>query len=161
MKIAGRKVKTTAVFVAAFLGTYLLLRSCEAGAETIVEITPLTFIAGNHYEGAAISATERFGRYDIGITLMSGLHCDCERGSAPGNLGAHALRTVEWKRLEMGLGVAYWQNQTPAWSSNTTFTLHWGLNFDRWSIRHRHYSTGGASERNGGLDVLSVGYSFP
>lgn len=152
------RIKATAVFVAAFLVLFFTMRACEA--ETIAEVAPATFIAGNQYQGGAITAVERFGRYDFGVTLMSELQCDCRRGDSPGNLGVHVVRTVAWKRLELGLGAAYWQNQTPAWSSNTTFSLHWGLTFGDWSIRHRHYSTGGASERNGGLDVLAIGYRF-
>ena len=164
------KIKPTHVAVALFLVGFLLIRCAEA--ETIFEAAPNTaFIAGNHYDGALISATERFGKYDIGVTLASSLNCECERGDSPGNLGIHAQRIVTWKRLEMGLGAAYWQNQTPAWNSNTTFALSVGLDLDglrilglrldRWRITHRHYSTGGASDRNGGLDLLTIGYSFP
>lgn len=156
-----RKVRLTHIAIAIFLIVVLTLLAIESKAETIAEAAPATFIAGHHYDGAGISMTERFGgRYDLGITLMSALQCACSRGDAPGNLGVHAQRIVAWRALELGLGVAYWQNQTPAWSSNTTFALHWGFRLGHWRIVHRHYSTGGASDRNGGLDLLTVGYNF-
>src|SRR5690606_21481450 len=120
----------------------------SASADTIFEIAPAAFIGGDYSGGFAISMTERVKQYDVGITLMSELR------DRPGNLGIHLQRIVNRGGFEMGLGVAYWQNQT-AWSANTTFSLHWGYDFGRWSIRHRHYSTGGASDRNSGLDFLT------
>jgi hypothetical protein len=154
--------KATTWLVLAFVVVFIAVRCQESKADTIFELIPATaFIAGKHYTGAGISITERFAdRYDVAAILMTEQHCDCKRGNAVGNLGVHAQRIVQWKRLELGLGAAYWQNQTPAWSSNTTFALSWGLNFGNVGIRHRHYSTGGASDRNGGLDLLTIGYRF-
>jgi hypothetical protein len=63
--------------------------------------------------------------------------------------------------FEMGIGVSYWHNKTPAWNSHTPFLLHLGWNFnDQWAVKWRHFSTGGSSSKNGGLDYLSLSYSF-
>lgn len=154
--------KPTTWLVLLFVILYILVRSNESKADTLFELMPSSsFIAGQHYTGAGLSVTERFaGKYDVGAMLMTEQQCGCKRGESPGNLGIEAQRIVTWKHLELGVGVAYWHNQTPAWSSNTTFALHWGLVFGNWSFRHRHYSTGGSSDRNAGLDLLTVGYSF-
>lgn len=154
--------KATTWLVLAFVVAFIAVRCQESSADTLFELIPSTaFIAGKHYTGGGLSITERFAdRYDVGATLMTELNCDCKRGDSHGNLGVYAQRIVQWKRLELGLGAAYWQNTTPAWSSHTTFALSWGLNFGNFGIRHRHYSTGGASERNGGLDLLTIGYRF-
>lgn len=71
------------------------------------------------------------------------------------------MRVAEYKRFQIGIGISYWHNQSPAWNSNTPFTLMigWQIN-DRWSIKERHFSTGGSSSKNGGLDMLTIGYTF-
>ena len=153
--------KPTTVAVLLFVIGFMLLQGCETKADTIFEAIPITFIAGQPYKGVGLMMTERFSdRYDLSVMLTTQQTCDCKRGDSPGNLGVTAQRIVQWKRLEMGLGAAYFHNKTPAWNSNTTFALSWGLHFASWSVRHRHYSTGGSSTTNGGWDLLTIGYAF-
>ena len=156
-----RWMKPTGYMVLAFVCLYFWIRSAEA--DTLLEVMPATiFVGGDHYQGAGLSLTERFsGRYDLGVLLMTEMQCgDCRRGPGEGNLAIHATRVVHYKAFEMGIGAAYWQNQTIYFNSNTSFALHWGFSHNRWSIRHRHFSTGGSSERNSGLDMLTIGYNF-
>lgn len=154
--------KPATILVLIFIIVFVVMRCQEANAETTFELLPNTvFIGGKHHIGTGLVATERFAnKYDVGILLLTEQQCRCERDDFVGNLGVHAQRIVQWKLLELGLGIAYWQNQSTAWSSNTTFALHWGLNFGNWTLKHRHYSTGGASEQNAGLDMLTIGYAF-
>ena len=144
----------------------------EATAETIVRVTPETmFVAGNKYDGSALSIVERFSdKYDIGIGLYTELQCrrDCKRGDGRTNMRLHVKRVVQPNRwLELGVGASYWKNQNPAWDSHITYALHIGWNTPTaWSpwfpdqVVWQHASTGGSSESNGGLDYLSFGWKF-
>jgi hypothetical protein len=155
--------KKAPYFVAAFVIAFVALLAYEAKASTAVEIVPgFSFVGSERYRGSGIALNERFsGKYDIGLMLMSGQDCvGCRRGDYGGNMGVQAQRIVHWRGVELGLGVAYWANQTPAWNSNMTFSLSAGYHFGPVEFRWRHYSTGGSSEWNSGLDLITIGWRF-
>lgn len=161
--------KTTGLILAFIVLLFFLLAN-EADAserETRAELAPTMFVAGDRYTGGILSIEERWkNKYALGLGLTSGWSCtnDCGRGDGPNNQFVYAQRVVRpyfSDHFEMGLGVSYWHNKTPSWNSHTPFLLHIGWNFnDKWAVKWRHFSTGGSSSQNGGLDYLSISYSF-
>lgn len=176
MKWRGVDLKKPTTWIIAGFIVLLLWAACHEtaeGAETFVRVAPESmFVAGHKYNGSAISIVERFkGKYDIGLGLYTELQCrdqdDCPRGNGSTNIGIHAKRVFQVNWFEIGFGAAYWKNQGPAWDSNLTFALHIGFHFpDRWwkfmpdQILWEHASTGGSSDKNGGLDYPSLGWSI-
>lgn len=155
--------RPTTLMVLLFIIALLFFLSSESKAETAVEAVPgVTWVGGTKYTGAGVMLTERWSeKYDLGIVLMTSQQCGgCRRGDYWGNLGVHALRSVRLGWAELGVGVAYWANQTPAWNSNTTFALAAAVVHGPWELRWRHYSTGGSSLKNSGLDMVTLGYRF-
>lgn len=161
--------KPTTWMILAFIVLILWMFSKEAEAtETGFEIAPGTmFVAGDRYNGGYLAMDNRFGdgKWAVGLGLTTTWTCpdanDCNRGEAPNNQFVYGQRIVEYKKFEMGLGISYWHNQTPSWSSHTPFALHIGWNFtDHVAVKWRHYSTAGSSGRNGGLDLLTFGWNF-
>lgn len=161
--MSSTRKKKAAYMVAAFVLAFIALLAYEAKASTAVEFVPgFTFVGSERYNGYGAAMTERFsGKYDVGLMLMLSQDCvGCRRADYGGNMGVQAQRIVHWRDLELGLGVAYWANQTPAWDSNITFSLSAGYSFGPVEVRWRHYSTGGSSERNSGLDLMTIGWRF-
>jgi len=155
--------KKTVWAVAAFVVLFVVLLANEARSDTLVELVPgVSWVGSERYTGTGLAMVERFqGKYDVGLILMSSQETSgSRRPDYGGNMGVHAQRIVRWKDLELGLGVAYWANQTPAWSSNTTFSLSVGYRFGPMEVRGRHFSTGGSSARNSGLDIVTIGWRF-
>lgn len=160
-----RKAATWLVF--GFIIGLGLMLSVEAKAEeTTMEFAPTLFITGHRYNGGILFIEERWkSKYAIGLGVSTTWKCvdfnDCRRGEGKSNQLIYAQRVVQYKKFEVGIGISYWHNETPAWNSHTPFVLHIGWNFSkRASIKWRHFSTAGASSRNGGLDLLTGGYRF-
>ena len=159
--------KPTTYLIVGFILLLVFMFTQEAKAderETRIEVAPTLFVAGDRYNGGLINLEERWkGKYALGVGLTTDWNCsgDCKRGPGPTNQFIYAQRVVQYKKFEMGLGVSYWHNKSPAWDSHTPFALHLGWNFnDHWAAKWRHFSTGGSSEKNGGLDYLSISYNF-
>ena len=155
--------KPTTIAVLVFIAVFIFFLANESKADTNIELVPgYTFAGGKKYNGTGALLTERFNnKYDVGFTLIASQSCDCRFGDYSSNLGVQAQRVVLWNNFEIGLGVAYWNNQTPALGSNTTFSLSAGYNFNNGvGIKWRHYSTGGSSPSNQGLDMVTIGYRF-
>jgi len=162
----------TTLLILAFLALIFFMFANEADAaerETRAELAPALFVAGDPYKGGLLSLEERWNnKYAIGLGLTSTWQCwdadNCKRGDGEQNQFVYAERVVRpyfSDHFEMGIGVSYWHKQTPAWNSHTPFLLHIGWNFnDQWAVKWRHFSTGGSSSKNGGLDYLSISYSF-
>lgn len=151
------KENKAAWLILAFIVGLVFMLSQEAKAESAMWIAPETeFIAGGHTEGTAIIFTEAFReKYEVSLILNVGTE------DSDNNAGLMAMRIVTYKKFSMGLGGTLWQNETRAWSSNKTFALalRWNIS-EHWNVQHIHWSTGGSTERNGGLDMLMVGYYF-
>ncbi len=158
---------TTYIIIAFIIGLAFMAGKTAAAAETSFEIAPGTmFVSGSRYNGGLLLIEERWkSRYAIGAGLTTTWECpsqnDCPRGNGPTNKFIYAQLIFVYKKFEMGIGPSYWDNQSPAWNSNTPWALMIGWNFtDRLSIKERHFSTNGSSENNGGLDLLTIGWTF-
>lgn len=162
-----RKAATWLVFgFIILLGVMLTLTEAEA-AETRMELAPTLFVAGHRYNGGLLFIEERWKKkYALGIGLTTAWSCpdinDCRRGEGKTNQLFYAQRIIQYKKFEMGIGMSYWHNKTPAWDSHTPFVLHIGWNFnERLDAKYRHFSTGGSSDINGGLDLpISLGITW-
>lgn len=143
--------------ILAFIAGLCVMLSKEAKADTTIWLAPETeFIAGSHTEGTTIQFAEVFlDKYEISFLLNVGTE------DSDNNAAIIMQRVVCHRRFCMGLGGALWQNETRAWNANKTFALdlRWEIN-DNWKIKWQHFSTGGSSRRNGGLDMIMVGYDF-
>lgn len=149
--------KPTTWMVIAFVVLFCWFLAGEARSETLVEVAPAAAYGGDVEKGQfAAMLHERFaGKYDVGVILLVDLEGD------EGNRGIEALRTVKKGSWEAGIGWALWANQSAAWNAENTFALTLGYTWaNNWGVRWRHWSTGGTSSRNAGLDMLTVGYSF-
>lgn len=158
--------KLTTWLVLAFIIGLGFMLTQEAKAETTIELAPVLVVGGDRYNGGFILIEERWaGKYVLGLGLTTAWECrdqdNCKRGNGETNQFLLAQRVIRYKKFEMGIGISYWHNTTPAWNSHTPFALSiaWHFN-DRLSIRERHFSTGGSSTNNGGLDMLTVGWTF-
>ena len=159
----------TSYLIAAFLVLMFWMFHQEAEAETRVELSAgATYVGGNRYDSEALILTDRFdnGKYEVGVLLQLRLDCangaDCRRGEAERpNQALIIKRVVHRGNFEMSFGMSYWHNESPAWDSHTPFVLGMGYRFfDDFFINYTHFSTGGSSANNGGLDFISLGYSF-
>lgn len=158
---------TTYIILAFILGLALLASKTATAAETSFGLAPGTmFVSGSRYNGGMLLIEERWkNRYAVGAGLTTTWECpsqnDCPNGNGPTNKFIYAQLVFEYKRFEMGIGPSYWDNQSPAWSSNTPWMLHVGWNFGQhFGLKWRHASTNGSSERNPGLDVLMFDWTF-
>lgn len=150
--------KPTTYFVLALIVFLLFAVSREAKAETFVEVAPVVAYAGDiNRNQFSVLLTERIiDKYDLGVILIVD---SADRNK--GNRGLQLLRTSSYKKFEVGIGFAYWAHESDAWSANETFALMIGRTFgERATFRLRHWSTGGTSKRNGGLDMLTFSYIF-
>lgn len=143
---------------------WLLTKEADA-AETSMELAPGTlFVTNDRYAGGALFLEELIaGKYAFGVGLTTTWDCidDCSRGDGPTNQVFYMQRVVRYKRLGLGIGASYWHNLSPAWSSHTPFALSLEWHFtDHASVRIFHFSTGGSSDRNGGLNMLNGKWTF-
>lgn len=161
--MSKNKVKWTAVAVLIFLSIFFFLRSSEA-AEASFELTShATYVGGKPYESETLFYNERFdeNKYQVGLLLQTRLDCKgshiCDDGEADGNQAFYLQRIVHFQKFELGLGFSYWHKQSPAWNSHTPFALSVGYNFnENLGIVWRHFSTGGSSSHNPGLDMVTI-----
>lgn len=155
MKIGNKKFSYTAVLVVLFLIFALFIWN-KAEAETIFEAAPVVAYGGDPSKSGAIMVHERFkDKYDVGVVLL--IDFDGEDG----NRALEVLRSAVWNDWEAGLGYTLWANEGPGWNTDNTFTLVLGYHFtDRFQVRLRHWSTGGTSSFNDGMDMLTIGWRF-
>lgn len=160
--------KTTTVGIVVFLMILFWFFSSEAKAQTFAEVSIYAVgVGGERYESETIIITEEFGRkYQAGLLLQLRLDCvdknECKRGeSTNANQAFFIQRISYYGDFSIGIGASYWKNQSPAWNSHTPFLLTMGYRMsDSLSLGYKHFSTGGSSSSNGGLDMLTVRWSF-
>jgi hypothetical protein len=159
----------TSIAIALFIALMVWMFWQEAQADTSVELSAgsLTFVGGEQYDSETLTFNETWdeGKYLIGIALQLRLDCregsECERGADDSNQIIYFQRLVHYKKFELGFGAAYFHNEPPAFSSHTPYVLSLAWNLDEhWAVNYKHFSTGGASSNNGGLDMLAIRYSF-
>ena len=154
-----------------FVLLFFYLAAREVKAEVQVEIGP-TNLSGDWAKGGALLLSERFGKYDIGIGYISeqtanvtcGPHlpktsrCDFDIRE---NIFIQAQRIVTYKRCELGIGPAWFQNTSRVFGKQFNFGLMAGCSLsDHLSVRIRHWSNAGSASPNLGQDLLTIGWSF-
>ncbi len=159
----GNKAEVVIILVIFAIG-FFTVRACE-GAETMIEFGA-GVLSGEYSDGQYLAIEERFseGRYSVGFTLMGEQTCKCGEGDVfvRTNIGIYVMRNVFWKRLELGIGIAYWENTNRAIGTNLTIqpriAIRLWKNFDLrlWT----HNSNSGASEKNLGQDRIGFSWRF-
>lgn len=147
----------TGALVVIFVLIFLWFLATEAEADTVFEVSPVVAFGGDYAKQRyAVVGSERFaGKYDIGVVLL------IDESTDAGNRGFQVSRIVKKGPWELGIGYALWAKTQPeAWSTDETFSLHIGYQRGRWGVRWRHWSTAGTSDRNRGMDMLTIGYRF-
>ncbi len=150
--------KPTTWLVLGLIALFLWSISREASAETWLEVAPNSVFVGGDYEDSQVSLVlrERWqNKYEVGLTLLVDY-----ANRDDGNTGFEVMRVTQYKRIEAGIGYTFWSDQSRAWDTDRTFALMLGWRGDRWAVRIRHWSTGGTSPLNQGLDMLTIGRSF-
>jgi hypothetical protein len=147
--------KPTTLMVLGFVLLFIfMLAKCEA-AETSMVIAPNTqFVQGAHQSGYLLGLRETFDKkYRIGLNLN-------DVGDQT-NGGVQVQRIVgNEHEFFLGLGVAYWKNQSIAWNSNFTFALSVGYQWEHAGVEWGHWSTAGSSSMNSGLDAAMFTWRF-
>lgn len=166
---------TTAVIIFIILFGCFLVFGEKARADTMMNISAgATFVGGEKYDSEAFMLVEQIDdKYEFGLLLQLRLDCiynepqpsqviECRRGeSERSNQAVFGQRVVKWGDFKIGIGVSYWHSQSPAWNSHTPFVLNLNYElFSNFNVSYWHFSTGGSSDHNGGLDFVGVGYSF-
>lgn len=152
----------TAWLILAFVIGILAMFAKEAKAETGFYVAPETvFIRGERITGTALEMVESWGEGKYEVSIMLIVSDNLHDANADNNAGIALRRVVRYKKFGMGLGIAGWQNQSKAWNTTATFSLdlRWDFN-EHWTAKIQHFSTGGSSSRNSGLDMLQFGYRF-
>jgi hypothetical protein len=151
------KKETTYIVLALVVGLLFFI-SKEADAETIAEYSPLVAVGGSLQDDqGALMLHERFkGKYSVGVILLKDT-----KDRSRSNKGVEFLRVSEYKKFELGLGFTAWSRESAAWSAKQTFALLAGYNItNKCAVRIRHWSTGGTSSNNKGLDMATFGCQF-
>lgn len=152
------------VLVLAILG---LMRCAESHADTppttVVEIGP-SVLSADFTGGTVALLSERFGgKWDVGIALVGQQDCRCSEGriDIPTNAAIRAMRVLRWKRVEGGLGVAFWSNTNRALGQRQTFELMLGVYLtERLALKIHHFSNAGQVSPNMGQDMLTLAWRF-
>lgn len=118
-------------------------------------------LSGEYSEGGAMILSDRIGKFSVGGGYISKQVCHCRYpAELDENIFFHAQRVFEYKRWELGIGPAYFQNTNRALGKKLTWSLSLGFGGEHWSIRVRHFSNAGSGTPNLGQDTLVIGYAF-
>jgi len=161
-----------------FVFLFLYLASREAKAEVQFEIGP-TNLSGD-WAGGGLVLSERLGKYDFGIGYISEQTVSLRTFSLSDpsctkitdgfnrcdfvireSIFIHAQRIVKYKKCEMGIGPAWFQNTSRVFGKQFNFGLMIGCDLsDKAFIRIRHWSNAGSGTPNLGQDMLTIGWRF-
>jgi hypothetical protein len=153
----------------------LLLLFSTAHAEFNVEIGKGNL--SSEWTGPTVLIQERWDDWLIGIGYISEqwVTPDGERDwyakyrpdlTAPPtfvdrNLFIHGQRLLKWKKFEVGIGAAYFQNMNRALGRNLTVSASVSYHFNKHlSLNFRHFSNAGSGTPNMGQDMLNFGWTF-
>ncbi len=155
-----KKVKPVVYMVIGFLIAFIWMRSAEAATTE-----GGAAIASSELSGAVISYSERLDdKWDIGLFVVGEQSFQKADGKVRIGVNAaiHAQRVVSWKRLEMGLGAAYWQNRNRLLGCHFTFSLSVRAYSpkERFFVTARHFSNAGSCSPNSGQDMFLFGWRF-
>jgi len=156
------------IFVIVFVVIGSIIANKAEASETYIDISAgVTFIGGDRYDSETLLITENFNdKYEIGISLQLRLDCHsesaCIRGeSDKANQSIYFQRVNRYGDFQIGIGVAYDQNQSPSYNTHTPFmlTMRYYITKD-FHLGYWHKSCGGVCSNNPGLDFISIGYKF-
>lgn len=78
-----------------------------------------------------------------------------------GVMGGQVLLVDGFKRLDIGIGLAYMNHQHVQLGSQLNFALMVRYRItDKWQVSVRHWSNASTTDENTGLDIITVGYRF-
>ena len=150
--------KTTWLVITFLVCLFAFLSFEKAEGDTIFEVAPLLAVGGDIIgDTAAVMLTERFNdKYEIGVGLF--LDFSSRKNS---NRMFQFTRVVPFKKWELGIGYAFWGGPSAAWNADNTFALQVRYKpTKRLSFGEKHWSTGGTTLLNDGLDAPVVGWTF-
>lgn len=125
-----------------------------------LEVGP-TVLSGEYSEGGALMITETVGKWSLGGGYVSKQTCHCRYpAELDENIFFQVQRVATYKKLEVGIGPAYFQNTNRALGKNLTWSLSVGIKGEHWALRIRHFSNAGSGSPNLGQDMLLLGYAF-
>lgn len=158
-KYSRRAVILIAAFIALF-ALFLYAESSRAGTVAGgVGITSLEYSGGE-----LVVYTEEVGKkFAVGLGWMNEQDCNCDEAVTEIQQNAFVLveRVVSWKRVDLSLGLAAFQNQTQVLPATVNFSLSAGVRVtDRIGLQWRHFSNGGTKSSNRGQDALLVTWRF-
>lgn len=150
-----------AILVLIFVVILFAMFTCEDSNATEFEVGP-TLLSGEYSEGGALLLTERIGKFEVGGGYTSKQECHCRwPADLDENIFFQAQRMVRWKKVEAGIGAAYFQNTNRALGKRLTWALSFGLvDLGHFSVQIRHYSNAGSGSPNLGQDMVTVGWRF-
>jgi hypothetical protein len=77
------------------------------------------------------------------------------------NLFIHGQRLLRWRKFEIGIGAAYFQNTNRALGAKFTVSSSASYHFNKnFSLNFRHFSNAGSATPNMGQDLLTIGWTF-
>ena len=145
--------------IVVFLLVLVFFAYKEANAFEI-EVGPAV-LSGEYSEGGVLMASERLGKFSVGGGYVSQQVCHCRYpAELEENIFFTAQRLFEYKRWELGVGPAYFQNTNRALGKRLTWSLSLGFGGEHWSVRMRHFSNAGSGKPNLGQDMILIGYAF-
>ena len=138
----------------------------EGKADEVTAELGATVLSGQFSEGAALLIEQTWNdKWRVGMGLTSDQKVTPRKEpetDVRSNLMVHGQRIVAiTDRLDLGLGVAYW-NATTRWNGSH-FTASMSIEYeltDRLSIRYRHFSNAGSASPNMGQDMINIGWRF-
>ena len=163
----------TTIAIIIFVSVWLIVGSIAGNkaeaSETYIDFTAggATFVGGERYESESLTVSENFAdKYEVGFSLQLRLDCiegnPCKKGEVDqANQSVFFQRVNRYKDFQIGIGVAYQHNQSPAYNTHTPFilSLRYYITKDL-HLGYWHKSCAGICSSNGGLDFISMGYSF-
>lgn len=120
-----------------------------------------------HGEASSVAISTSFGHQrNVGrdhqdFNFECGLFLNGSNEPNPNNLGGKCIVVDEFKRFDIGLGLAYLQN-TDQWNgSHLNFSLlaRWWIK-NRWALVWDHVSNAGTVYPNIGRDAVRLRYTF-
>ena len=173
LKSPWRKSTTKAIvlFLLAFvvLGS-IVMNNAESKEKdtTMIDLSyGLTYVGGDPYDSETIAFVHNFNsQWEIGLALQLRLDCPandvCDKGnSSSPNQSLFGQRVFRYHDFQMGIGISYDHNQSPAYNTNTPFVLSMRYYFNNYlALGYWHKSCGGICSSNSGEDRLSIVYSL-
>ena len=151
-----------------YLIPFLLLMYGNAVADFQVEFGP-THLSTDWADGSMIVVNERWDKWLVGmghISKQKVLPRWEKRHGYPEveidrNLFFHGQRLLKWRKFELGIGAAFFQNTNRALGKNITVSSSLSYHFNNdFSINYRHFSNAGSGTPNMGQDAITLGWTF-